>query len=235
MDIEQVDVERRAAIHAALGDPARLRIVDALALGDASPGDLAELTGLSTNLLAHHLHVLDTQGLIARAASEGDRRRSYVHLISDPLAAVGGLQIAPPPRVLFVCTANSARSHLAAALWRKASGVPAESAGTHPAARIHPRATATAARHRVPLRRVRPRQVTGVRRLDDLVVTVCDQAHEELSRSIGARGSALHWSVRDPVPIDSDEAFESAFNEIRTRVERLANALSPIPPTVRED
>jgi protein-tyrosine-phosphatase len=41
-------------------------------------------------------------------------------------------------RVVFVCTANSARSHLAAALWRRASAVPAVSAGTRPADRIAP-------------------------------------------------------------------------------------------------
>ena len=37
---------------------------------------------------------------------------------------------------LFVCTRNSARSQLAAALWRSVTSVPAESAGTHPADRV---------------------------------------------------------------------------------------------------
>ena len=90
------------------------------------------MLAMPSNLLAHHLHVLEQAGIITRRRSEGDRRRTYLRLIPgalDPLAA-------PPARaalrVLFVCTANSARSHLAAALWRRASTVPAVSAGTHP-------------------------------------------------------------------------------------------------------
>ena len=97
--------------------------------------------------------------------------------------------------MLFVCTANSARSHLAAALWRQASNVPAASAGTHPAAAIDPGAIDAAARHRLPLPRLRPRHITEVRHDGDLVITVCDLAHEELGDL-----RAVHWSVPDPVP-----------------------------------
>ena len=55
--------------------------------------------------------------------------------------------ITTPQRVLFVCTANTARSHLAAALWRQASDISAASAGTHPGTEINPRARAAAERH----------------------------------------------------------------------------------------
>src|SRR3954453_5197142 len=108
----------RARIHAALSDPARLAIVDALTLGDASPGEIGHDLGLPTNLVAHHVKVLEDAGLIARSRSEGDRRRTYLRLQPDALAT-----LAPPPlpdanRVVFVCTHNSARSQLAAALWR---------------------------------------------------------------------------------------------------------------------
>ena len=58
-----VPAERRARMHAALGEPVRLRIVDRLVLGDASPGELGRQVGLPTNLLAHHLKVLDDAGL----------------------------------------------------------------------------------------------------------------------------------------------------------------------------
>ena len=85
--------------------------------------------------------------------------------------------------MLFVCTANSARSHLAAALWRRASNVPAVSAGTHPAEAIDPGAIAAAGRHRLPLPRLRPRHIGEVRQHGDLVITVCDLAHEELGEA----------------------------------------------------
>ena len=52
-----------------------------------------------------------------------------------------------PVRVLFVCTRNSARSQLAAAAWARRSGIPAASAGTEPADRVHPRAVRVARRH----------------------------------------------------------------------------------------
>ena len=54
-------------------------------LGDASPGELAAELGLGTNLLAHHLRVLEDAGVIRRVRSEGDRRRSYIQLrLDDP-------------------------------------------------------------------------------------------------------------------------------------------------------
>jgi protein-tyrosine-phosphatase len=71
--------------------------------------------------------------------------------------------------VLFVCTANSARSHLAAALWRQASTIPAVSAGTHPAAAIDPGAIAAAQRYGLPLPRLRPRHISDVRHDGDEV------------------------------------------------------------------
>ncbi|MEK8110491.1 hypothetical protein NKG94_51535 [Micromonospora sp. M12] len=39
---------------------------------------------------------------------------------------------------MFVCTRNSARSQLAAALWSDRAHTPAASAGTKPADRVHP-------------------------------------------------------------------------------------------------
>jgi DNA-binding transcriptional ArsR family regulator len=156
-------LDRRAAVHAALADPARLAITDTLLAGDASPSELAGMLAMPSNLLAHHLHVLEHAGVITRRRSEGDRRRTYLRLIPgslDPLTAPSA-RIAG--RVLFVCTANSARSHLAAALWRRASNVPAVSAGTHPGPAIDPGAIAAARRHRLPLPRLRPRHISWSR------------------------------------------------------------------------
>jgi protein-tyrosine-phosphatase len=208
---------RRAAVHAALADPARLAMTDMLLAGDASPSELAAMLAMPSNLLAHHLHVLEQAGVITRRRSEGDRRRTYLRLVPsalDPLAA-------PPARVarrvLFVCTANSARSHLAAALWRRASSVPAVSAGTHPGPAIDPGAIAAARRHQLPLPRLRPRHISEVRQDDDLVVTVCDLAREELGRQ-----AAVHWSVPDPVPAGDSAGFDAAMSDLSHRVQRLA-------------
>jgi ArsR family transcriptional regulator, arsenate/arsenite/antimonite-responsive transcriptional repressor / arsenate reductase (thioredoxin) len=209
------------AVHAALADPARLAFIDALGDGDASPSELAAMLAMPTNLLAHHLRVLEEAGLVTRHRSEGDKRRTYLRLVPGALDAV----LSPPGRaarrVLFVCTANSARSHLAAALWRRASPVPAASAGTRPADRIDAGAIEAATRHQLPLPRLRPRHLSDVRHDGDLIVTVCDLAHEEL-----AGIAAVHWSVPDPVPVGDQEGFDAALAELDRRVGLLAPRLA---------
>ncbi len=236
----------RARMHAALGEPVRLAIVDNLVLGDASPGELGDIVALPTNLLAFHLKVLDEAGLTRRVRSEGDRRRSYVQLRWDDVAVAALLntaassaplpaQVSRVPRVVFVCTHNSARSQLAAAAWARVSDIPAASAGTHPAVRVHPRAMAAARRHGLRLAATNTSHIEDVVRADDLVVAVCDNAHEELVAAVSVQdqGAAskrrdwLHWAVPDPVGLDTDAAFEGAFIDITHCVHRLARALRP--------
>jgi protein-tyrosine-phosphatase/DNA-binding transcriptional ArsR family regulator len=212
----------RAMRHAALGDPVRLAIVDELTVSDRAPVELRRRFGLESNLLAHHLDVLEEVGLIVRSRSSGDGRRRYVHLVRSSLAGlVPGARVAPRP-ALFVCTRNSARSQLAAALWRSITGAPGESAGTHPADRIHPGATAAARRARLDLGAGAPRRLSDVADPPEMVVTVCDQAHEEL----GAPDGWLHWSIPDPVPDGSRRAFDATLAELRERIGSL------VPPPV---
>src|SRR5580765_4406454 len=123
----------RADRHAALGDPTRLAIVDALRVSDRASIELRRIVGVESNLLAHHLDVLESVGLVKRARSSGDGRRRYVRLVHNAMASLSSIGSVPPQPVLFVCTRNSARSQLAAALWRSLTNAPAESAGTHPA------------------------------------------------------------------------------------------------------
>jgi protein-tyrosine-phosphatase len=225
MNIEQSgELARRAAVHAALADQARLLITDTLAEGDASPSELGVLLAMPSNLLAHHLRVLEQAGIITRRRSEGDHRRSYLRLVPGALDGPAGAPPRTARRVLFVCTANSARSHLAAALWRQASGIPVASAGTHPADAIDPGAIDAARRHQLPLPRRRPRHISGTREDGDLVITVCDRAHEELGQL-----AALHWSVPDPVPSGDAGSFDAALGELSRRVGRLAPRLAEVP------
>jgi protein-tyrosine-phosphatase/DNA-binding transcriptional ArsR family regulator len=204
----------RAARHAAMGDPVRLAIVDELATSDRSPVELREQIGIESNLLAHHLDVLEDVGMIHRSRSSGDGRRRYVHLVRSALSGLEPGRRLPPVHALFVCTRNSARSQLAAALWRSITDAPAESAGTHPADRVHPGALAAAKRARIAMRATPPRSLDDLDGLPPLVVTVCDRAHEELD----APHDWLHWSIPDPVPAGSAEAFDAAVDELRDRI-----------------
>ncbi|GIJ10937.1 helix-turn-helix domain-containing protein [Micromonospora andamanensis] len=224
MEVELSSLAARARVHAALGDPARLAIVDALTLGDASPGEVAGRLDMPTNLVAHHVKVLTQAGLVAKVRSEGDRRRTYLQLLPDTLAALATPRLTGVGRVVFVCTHNSARSQLAAALWRHRTRGAAASAGTQPAARVHPRAIAVAHRHQLDLDPAGTAHVADVVRSDDLVIAVCDNAHEGLTDQLRPR---LHWSVPDPARVDTDEAFESAYADLADRVARLAPAVLP--------
>ena len=211
----------RAALHSALGDPLRLAVVDALALGDLGVEQLREITGAGGNLLAHHLKVLDGAGLIARRASEGDGRRRYVSLRHRRLADLTASPSLGGRLVLFVCVENSARSQYAAALWRRRTGYPDLSAGTEPAPSVHPRAVEAAAELGIDLTKAVPKDYSRIEDTPDLVVSVCDRARESGDRFDAPR---LHWSVPDPVPRKNLSAFRRAFLDITGRVDRLVEA-----------
>ncbi|MEJ3653180.1 helix-turn-helix domain-containing protein [Actinomycetes bacterium KLBMP 9759] len=223
MSIERSGVAARAAVHAALGEPARLAIVDALLLGEASPSELQQLLDLPSNLMAHHLRVLERAGVITRQRSEGDRRRTYLAVSVDALSALRPVAARDAARVVFVCTENAARSQLAAAVWAGESPVPAASAGTHPASDIHPQVVPAARRHGIALEPARPRHVDEVIRADDVVVTVCDSAHEEL----GPGPQRVHWSVSDPARRGDAAAFDRAVADLTQRITRLTPAIRP--------
>jgi protein-tyrosine-phosphatase len=213
------DLAARAHRHAALGDPVRLAMAEELARADRAPVELRDRFGLESNLLAHHLGVLEGAGLIGRSKSSGDGRRRYVHLLpaAFPLVAPPSLAGA---RVLFVCTQNSARSQLAAALWRARAGGAAASAGTHPADHVHRGAVAAARRAGLDLADARPRTLASRALRGSLVVTVCDRAHEEL----GDHPDWLHWSVPDPVAVGTAAAFDAAVAELTERIARMTVA-----------
>ncbi len=206
--------ERRVRLHAALGDPVRLSIVDELMVSDRAPVELQVVTGLESNHLAHHLDTLEQAGLIVRSQSSGDGRRRYVRLVTGALDSLHPRTKLAPSDVLFVCSMNSARSQLAAALWTEWTGVPAHSAGTHPAKNVHPGAIAAAERAGFDLRATTPRSLDDVEVLPPVVITVCDQAHEE----IGSERGWSHWSIPDPVARGTKSAFDAAVVEIRERI-----------------
>lgn len=209
----------RAAAHAALGEPARLAIVEELVTSDRSPKELGARLGIPSNLLAHHLEVLEHAGLISRSPSAGDRRRKYVHLVRATAAAFGVTGHVAASEMLFVCTHNSARSQLAAAMWTARTGRRARSAGTRPAARVHRGAVAAAKRAGLSLADAMPAPLSevpsGVQ-----VVTVCDLVHEE----VDAAPEWWHWSIPDPVERGDAAAFDAVVMELEERITSVVGA-----------
>lgn len=216
-NVTDTDLELRARRHGALSEPARLSIIDELTVSDRAPIELREQIGIPSNLLAHHLDVLESVGLIGRTKSSGDGRRRYVHLRHEALTDLAPRRRLPLGPALFVCTANSARSQLAAALWESIVQSPATSAGTRPAPKVNPGAVAAARRAGLDLSTATPQTLDDVDIAAGLVITVCDRAHEEL----GDHPEWLHWSIPDPVPLNTRAAFDRAVNELRGRIDSL--------------
>jgi protein-tyrosine-phosphatase/DNA-binding transcriptional ArsR family regulator len=219
-----VNRQERAAIHAALGDEHRLQIAEALAITDLTVGELRTLTNMPSNLLAHHLDVLEEAGVIERRTSEGDRRRRYVVLAPVASAFVEAAVPFTRGTPLFVCTANSARSQFAAALWSQRTGSASLSAGTEPSETVNASAVRIASDFGLDLSGAVPRGYPEVPTAPAMVISVCDRAGES---AIPFDAPRLHWSVPDPVASGSDDSFRSAFDDIATRIDRLLELADP--------
>lgn len=217
-----MNLAHRARQHAALSDERRLLIVDHLVLGDLTVAELADLSEMRGNLLAHHLDVLEQAGLIERRISEGDRRRRYVALRWDHLPPAVGSPLLSHDGVSFVCTHNSARSQFASALWERVTGFAASSAGSDPAIRVHPKAVEVASEFEVDISGVHPSPYADLPVDIRLIVSVCDRANEgELPEA----ARHLHWSVPDPVRVGTLDAFRSAFDDIAERISHLSGVI----------
>jgi len=212
------ELQRRTNAFAALADPTRLQVVDLLTIGDLAPSEIAAELGMTSSLVAFHLRVLEECGIVRRAPSEGDRRRSYLQFVPEVFESMEPAPVRVSGKVIFVCTANSARSQLAEALWPMVSDVPALSAGTDPGATVNPGATAAARRHGFTISSAAsPKTLDAVYEDGDYLISVCDRAHEQLA----GRDDA-HWSIPDPAPIATDVAFDRTVADLRNRMSRFA-------------
>jgi len=217
-----MDRLQRATVHRALGEEARLQIVDELALSDRTPQELARLTDSETNLLAHHLGVLEEAGLIRRRVSSGDRRRRYISLETELARGFLPEHRLTTSSVVFLCTHNSARSQIAEALFRSRSSIRVQSAGPNPRDSVHPKAIQIGAEMGVDLSAHRPKGYPEVAGSPDLVVSVCDLAVEG---EVPFEARRMHWSIPDPVETGLIADFRSSFSEIDRRVDLLVNAI----------
>ena len=135
-------------------------------------------------------------------------------------------------RVLFVCTGNSARSQIAAALLRERGGgaFEAHSAGSDPAG-LHPLTVRVLAEDGVAAGGAESTHVDAyVDAAWDYVITVCDRARESCPVFPHA-GAQLHWSLEDPAAAEGDDeqrmaAFRATREEVRARIEAFVSEVA---------
>ena len=245
-----------------LSDPLRWQLVVELGRSDRRVGELVQLAGKPQNVVSYHLGELRRAGIVSARRSSADGRDVYYRAdlwrCRDLLGEAGrslhpGLTLAPAPapapdedgsrrrarpRLLFLCTGNSARSQIAEALveHRSAGAVEARSAGSHPKP-LHQIAVRVMAERGVDIAD-RPTKSFDrfTRKRFDRVITLCDKVRRICPEFPGAP-IASHWSIADPAGAGDDEeaahaAFEHVADEIEGRVELLLADLD-IPPLER--
>ena len=230
-----------------LGDPLRWQLVVELGRSDRRVGELVQLVGKPQNLVSYHLAELRHVGIVRARRSSADGRDVYYRadlFRCRALLSQAGLSLHPGlaltstpadegkprrarPRLLFLCTGNSARSQIAEALveHRSAGTVEARSAGSHPKP-LHPNAVRVMTKRGVDIAGRPTKSLTRFARIRfDRVVTLCDKVREICPEFPGSP-IAAHWSIADPAAGgDSDKATYAAFqhvaDEIDGRVELL--------------
>lgn len=236
-----------------LGDPLRWQLVTELGRSDRRVGELVELVGKPQNLVSYHLAELRRAGVVHGRRSSADGRDVYYRAdllrCRDLLRQAGlelhpGLALAPVvtpppparrrrPRLLFLCTGNSARSQMAEALVevRSAGTVEARSAGSHPKP-LHPLAVRTMASRGIDIAG-RPTKSFDrfARNRFDRVITLCDKVREVCPEFPGSPVAA-HWSIADPAASSAPSAFDEVADDIEARVALLLADLDP-PATER--
>ncbi len=114
--------------------------------------------------------------------------------------------------VLFLCTANSARSIMAEAILNQTGRgrFVGHSAGSQPAAAVNPHAIALLKRHNVSTEQLRAKDWSEFAWPDalkmDFVLTFCDRAAGEVCPIWPGQPMTAHWGVDDPAMVEGDEA-----------------------------
>ena len=236
-----------------LADPLRWQLVVELGRSDRRVGELVDLTAKPQNLVSYHLAELRKAGLVRSRRSSADGRDVYYRAdlvrCRDLLGAAGrslhpGLSLAPDPsstsvaprrsrpRLLFLCTGNSARSQMAEAFveHRTDGAVEARSAGSHPKP-LHPDAVRVMAERGVDIAGRPTKSLSRfTRNRFDRVITLCDKVREVCPEFAGAP-LAAHWSMDDPAAAGDGAAFDAVADEIDDRVTLLLADLRtpPVP------
>ncbi|MGD1017832.1 MAG: arsenate reductase ArsC [Verrucomicrobiia bacterium] len=125
-------------------------------------------------------------------------------------------------RVLFLCTGNSCRSHMAEGWLRKLGGDDFDvfSAGSKPAGYVHPLAIEAMREVGADISKHRSKSLDEFAgKTFDYVITVCDNARDACPAFPGA-AHQLHWSFDDPAHAPGpDDEKRRVFRRVRDEIE----------------
>ena len=233
----------------------RWQLLAALAVGDWRVQELVERVGRPMNVVSYHLAQLRRMSLVQERRSSADAREVYYSLdlerMRDLYAASGAalhpllgdcapvepsVPAAPPVRVLFLCTHNSARSQMAEALLRQLGSTAVEvfSAGTE-VSTVHPLAIAAMAGLGIDISGQRSKHLDEFRGQSfDAIITVCDRVREECPVFPGDP-EQIHWSFADPAAVTGDletrqQAFALTARQLGMRVRHVLPVLARPTP-----
>jgi arsenate reductase len=134
-----------------------------------------------------------------------------------------------PFDVLFLCTHNSARSVIAECIMNRigTGTFKAYSAGSQPSGRVHPFALDLLTKLDYDTSGLRSKSWEEFSRADapalDFVVTVCDDAAEEVCPVWPGRPITAHWGLPDPSRAEGNEAerrlaFADTYRMLNQRI-----------------
>jgi len=127
----------------------------------------------------------------------------------------------PVMRILILCTGNSCRSQMAEAFLKHFNpALEVESAGTEPAATVHPLAVEVMAEKHIDISQARPKSVAIFTHLPfHYVITVCDNARESCPVFLGEVKQELHIGFDDPAAVEGTEEEKlAAFRRVRDEI-----------------
>ena len=128
------------------------------------------------------------------------------------------------PKVIFLCTGNSARSQMAEAFTRKYAGDRFEvhSAGLEPKD-IHHYTIRVMAEIRINLEDQTSKRISEYLGKVHFayLFTVCGHAEENCPRIFPTQGQHAHWDFEDPAAFEgSEEAKLAKFREVRDQIDQ---------------
>ena len=140
-------------------------------------------------------------------------------------------------RVLFLCTGNSARSQMAEAFLRKYAPdrFEAHSAGLE-SKEIHPLTIQVMREAGIDISGQHSKGIDQYlgKVLFQFLITVCDDAEKNCTRTWPGVNTRLHWSFEDPARFEgTDEQKLAKFRQVRDLIEqKIISWLESLPPGV---